>query len=203
MTELSGEWGVWLCSRRFGSVLPGRALQPDSFIWRHLMLIVLIGPKGCGKSYIGSLAERELGIPFFRVEPVFMNIRRDRSPDDPEYIREGFAEAEEQIRHMLAEKRTVLIESTGAADEFWSMLDRLAEAVHTVLVRITAPFDLCMERIHSRDQALQIPVSEEMILRMYRISTGISRTFQAEIDNSRSTDEAILNTLRKVMRMDA
>ena len=167
------------------------------------MLIVLIGPKGCGKSYIGTLAERELGIPFFRVEPVFMKIRRDRSPDDPEYIREGFAEAQEQIRHMLTEHGTVLIESTGAADEFWNMLDRLAEAVQTVLVKITAPFELCMERIRSRDQAMQIPVSNEMILRMYRLSTNLNREFRAVVDNSTSTDEELLETLRRVMQPEA
>jgi shikimate kinase len=34
------------------------------------MFIVLVGPKGSGKSHIGRTLERELGVLFFHVEPV-------------------------------------------------------------------------------------------------------------------------------------
>ena len=37
-------------------------------------VLVLVGPKGAGKSTIGAVIERELGVPFVRVEPVFLAV---------------------------------------------------------------------------------------------------------------------------------
>lgn len=43
------------------------------------MIFVLVGPKGSGKSHIGDLISRKLGIPFLRVEPIFLeNIRTSK-----------------------------------------------------------------------------------------------------------------------------
>ena len=39
-------------------------------------VLILVGPKGSGKTYIGSLVERELGVRFLRVEPIFLENMR-------------------------------------------------------------------------------------------------------------------------------
>lgn len=165
-------------------------------------LLVLIGPKGSGKSYIGTLIEARLGVPFFRVEPIFMEIRGDRSPDDPDYIREGFEAAEREIRRMIAEHGEIVIESTGTTPVFWEMLSRLSAHIPTYPIRIEAPYDLCRERMASRDQRLQIPVPEEMIRRMYTLSDTADYTPAGTILNDGIGDEDILDVVGKV-RSDA
>lgn len=158
-------------------------------------LYILIGPKGSGKSYIGDLVERRLGIPFFRVEPIFMAIRGGRRPDDPEYIREGFAIAGEEIRGLLDTHEEVLIESTGTATEFWSMLERLGGSHRRVPIRVDAPFDLCLERIRSRDQSRQIPVPDELIRRMDELSRRVRCDFAATIVNVDLPDDGIVDRI--------
>ncbi len=163
-------------------------------------LYILIGPKGSGKSHIGELVERRLGIPFFRVEPVFMDIRRGRAPDDPDYIREGFGLAEEMIRRMLAKHEEVRNSSTGAAEEFRNMLERLRDAARLLPIRVDAPFDLCLERIRSRDQSLQIPVSDDMIRHMDRLSRNAEFDFVATLRNTDLTEQDIVAQVEQVRR---
>jgi hypothetical protein len=43
-------------------------------------VLVLVGPKGSGKTYVGTLTNKELGVPFLRVEPIFLeNLRKSLS----------------------------------------------------------------------------------------------------------------------------
>jgi shikimate kinase len=37
------------------------------------MLVLLVGPKGSGKSHIGRILEQQLGVSFFHVEPLWMS----------------------------------------------------------------------------------------------------------------------------------
>ena len=41
------------------------------------MLVILVGPKGSGKSHLGRLLERRFGIHFFHVEPLWMRYDAD------------------------------------------------------------------------------------------------------------------------------
>lgn len=72
-------------------------------------VLVLIGPKGSGKTYIGSLVDRELGVRFLRVEPVFLENMRSSHLT-------GTALDEEGYSRLLAEVDSVL--SCDSADPF-------------------------------------------------------------------------------------
>jgi shikimate kinase len=39
------------------------------------ILYLLIGPKGAGKTYIGTLVDRHTEIQFIRVEPIWLNLQ--------------------------------------------------------------------------------------------------------------------------------
>ena len=58
-------------------------------------VIILIGLKGSGKTYIGRLMQEELGINFFCVEDVWKTLKSERLTD--EYIREGFSSVEKKL----------------------------------------------------------------------------------------------------------
>lgn len=58
-------------------------------------IFILIGPKGSGKTCIGSLLQQELGIPFFRVENTWLNVKEERFSD--RYVKKGFSLVEREI----------------------------------------------------------------------------------------------------------
>lgn len=70
-----------------------------------MTLVVLVGPKGSGKTHIGTVLEARLGGRFIRVEPVFKAL--NNRP-------EAFVEVEREIRAALAEVPVVAVEPTGA-----------------------------------------------------------------------------------------
>lgn len=53
-------------------------------------IFLLLGPKGSGKSFIGTLFDKEFQIRFLRVEDWAKRIKRDRQVDDNEYLNDVF-----------------------------------------------------------------------------------------------------------------
>jgi len=113
-------------------------------------IFILIGPKGSGKTYIGSLLQRQLGIPFFRVETVWLRVKEERYSD--RYVKKGFSLVEREIDRKCKETDQLITESTAAHDEFYNFLARLKNKYQVKLICITAPPNLCLERIKARDR---------------------------------------------------
>ena len=166
------------------------------------ILYILVGPKGSGKTYIGGLIERSLGIPFFRVEPVFKGLRRQREITDAEYIREGFAVVEEKLREMFRTAREVVIETTGTAEEFRRMIGRMEDVCTTVSIRLDVPPDLCLQRVRSRDASAHIPVSDEQVEWINRLAAAVQWDAQLVLKNVEISDEDILSAFGSI-RPDA
>lgn len=113
-------------------------------------LLILVGPKGSGKTYIGAILERRLGIRFLRVEPIFL---------DHETFLGAATEVQRQIELSLAAGHSVIIESTGAAPDYVQSLQDRHERVRLVQVRASA--ETCSRRFKARDASQHIPVSDE------------------------------------------
>ncbi len=73
---------------------------------RHKQILLLIGPKGSGKTFIGTLIQKEFHIDFVRVEEWVLKVRKDRNLDDPDYISEVFKVIEEVNSQVLAKNMT-------------------------------------------------------------------------------------------------
>lgn len=143
------------------------------------MFVLLIGPKGSGKSHIGRLLERHLGVHFFHVEPLWMAYYADcRAAGQEPSIPEGVRVVHPRIQEALATHKHVCVETTGASPEILNDLLSLAPAKETLTVRLAVPLDLCLERVASRDQTHQIPMDVENIKKVYQLSTS------AEIDTT-------------------
>jgi len=126
-------------------------------------VIIITGNKGSGKTYTGSLIEKEMSIPFLRVEPIFLNIIKGRNPFDPEYIHEGFILVEKELLKILENSNIVSFETTGVAEESKELINKLKLKNRVIIIRIDASPELCLQRIRKRDQTEHISVSEDLI----------------------------------------
>ena len=86
-------------------------------------IIILIGLKGSGKTYIGTLIQEKVGIKFFRVENVWLSLKSERLSN--EYILEGFSLVEKEIDRLLLDTDRITIEFTGTTDYFNRFINKL------------------------------------------------------------------------------
>jgi predicted kinase len=166
------------------------------------LLILLVGPKGSGKSHIGRALERNLGVRFFHVEPLWMSHHAEcqafgRAP----VIAEGIAKVHPRVREALRTYEHVCVESTGASPEILQDLLSLAPPSKRLIARVSAPLDLCLERIAARDPTHQIPLDVESIRKIYALSTAAQVQADLAIENVQLSEPEIL-TLFKIT-MDA
>lgn len=130
---------------------------------RQATIFLLIGPKGSGKSFIGTLIEKEFGIKFIRVEDWAKDVKKDRAIEDASYLKEVFAVIERGIRQELYQTSKLVFESTGLTEYFDQMLMNLQEDFKVVSIGIEAGRDLCLERVRTRDQSIHIKVSDDQV----------------------------------------
>lgn len=165
------------------------------------MLIVLIGPKGSGKSHIGRLLESRLGVNFIHVEPLWLDYyARCREEGTRPTIPGGIRRVHPVIDHALGAHKHVCIETTGASREIVDDLLRRGGPANTVLVRVDAPLALCMERIASRDQTHQVPMDIASIRRIHELSRELDMEYDVILENGNLTAEDILRALNPLFQ---
>ncbi len=129
-------------------------------------IFLLIGQKGSGKSFIGTLFEKEFGIKFIRVEDWAKKIKKDRDVDNEAYLKQVFEEIEKGIRDSLTDKDKIVFESTGLTEYFDKMLENLRRDFQVITIGVIADNTICLERVKSRDQEIHINISDDQILRI-------------------------------------
>ena len=157
------------------------------------MLILLIGPKGSGKSHIGRLLESVYGIHFFHVEPHWMKYHDEcASTGRPVSLAEGI----ERVRHAIADAleahQHVCIETTGASSEILDDLRSFGASHSILLAKIEAPLSLCLERIAIRDPTSQIPMEQAEIRRVYKPGQAVDLPFDLTLENVDLSEAEIL-----------
>ena len=162
------------------------------------MLVLLIGPKGSGKSHIGRVLEKNLGVLFFHVEPLWMRYHADcQAAGCQPVISEGIAKVHPRIVEALRTHEHVCVETTGASAEILNHLMSLAPPSQRLVVRISAPLELCLERIAARDQTNQIPMDVESIRKVHALSTAAQLRPDLTLENLRLAEAEILSRFRK------
>jgi len=166
-------------------------------------ILILVGLKGAGKSTIGKLLEKELGISFLRVEPIYLRAIQenpDLTPLELEPV--GFGAILEAVDLLAKTNNVICLESTGTAEYFSEFLSRLEEKYRIYLIRIEAPADVCMKRVFSRDKTDHIPVSDERLRYINQVAATVSLSWDMEIDNtSQRNDRAIVDGIAKLLRL--
>lgn len=166
------------------------------------MFVLLAGPKGSGKSHIGRILERRLGVHFFHVEPLWMTYyaqckANGLTPNIPEGIRV----VHPKIGEALATHRHVCVETTGASPEILNDLLSLAPEQNTLVVRLAVPLELCLERVASRDQTHQIPMDAENIKKVYRLSTSAEINAALVLENSALSEGEIVHLFERALTL--
>jgi shikimate kinase len=152
------------------------------------VLYMLIGPKGAGKTYIGTLVSTHTAIQFIRVESIWLNLQPGEN---------GWQKVEQVIDTTFNDHDQVMIESLGAGEEFGKFRASLAEKYRLKLIRVYADLDRCLARVKSRNCADHIAVSDDKVEQYNQIAATVSYSWDLEINNNApASDDAILAAIQ-------
>ncbi len=158
---------------------------------------ILIGAKGSGKSYIGRLIEKNLGIKFLLTESIFIKTQ-GRNLLDKNYFKKGYRAVEKEIDKYLKNNNKIIIESTGAFDFFKNFLRKLRSKYDVKLIFIYTPLKLCLQRIKNRNYSNHIKMPESLIKKVYRITNSLNYNYSLRINNSDRGNKKIINSFKKI-----
>lgn len=150
--------------------------------------IFLIGPKGSGKSFIGKLLERELGIPFLRTEPLWLAVKQAGAASQEEYFARGMDAVTAAAQELAGRSAAFSLETTGAFDDIAAFIDRFRPFSRPRLVQVRAGAAVCLQRVRSRDQSEHINVSDALVDEVNRRALAVQLPFELVIENDPFAD---------------
>jgi shikimate kinase len=156
-------------------------------------LVLLVGLKGSGKTFTGSVLEKYIDVKFLRIEPIFLELLRQ----EPELAgipleQRGFQIVLAKLDELAQFHFTLCIESTGTAHTFPDLLAALRQGFRVFIVHVKAPFDICIERVTARDASAHIPVSDHRLKEINKCALLVNLPWDLEIDNSEFQDEIVI-----------
>ncbi len=167
-------------------------------------VLVLVGPKGAGKSTIGHVLATDLGLHFLRVEPIFLDVRAQLGASHSQFEAAGFQAVLTALREALVQHDIVCFETTGASTHVSWLLEALRQEARVLLVRVLAAPDQCLSRIRARDASIHIPVSDDQIERINAIALTVVLPWTAELDNRGPLDRTfVVSTVRSLLTANA
>lgn len=153
-------------------------------------LYLLIGPKGSGKTHIGTIVNQRTNIFFLRVEPIWLSLM----PGE-----DGWKKVEEAIDSAFRSHDKVMVESLGIGGEVRACVDLLARKYSIKLIRVRTNLDTSMARVKSRDNAEHIPVSDERVGELNKLAAAVTMNWDLEIDNERfASDDKIVAAIQSI-----
>jgi hypothetical protein len=153
-------------------------------------LYMLIGPKGAGKTHIGTLVNAHTAIRFIRVEPIWLGLREGE---------DGWTKVAETIDATFETHDRVMIESLGAGDGFRGFYDRLKQTYQIRMIRVRADLDTCLVRVRNRSNVDHIAVSDDNVAEYNRIAATVTYDWALEINNDPpAADEQIVAAIQRL-----
>ena len=153
-------------------------------------LFLLIGPKGSGKTHIGTLVNQYTDIAFLRVEPIWLSLK----PNE-----DGWNKVEAEIDSLFERQDKVMIESLGIGEEFRKFHASLAEKYSIKLIRVYADLDTCFTRVKTRNNAEHIAVSDDKVTEFNQLASAVTHDWDLEINNNEPIpDEEIIDAIQTI-----
>ncbi|WRP07665.1 AAA family ATPase [Rossellomorea aquimaris] len=163
-------------------------------------IYLLIGPKGSGKSFIGTLMDQKFGIPFIRVEDWAKKVKKDRKIDNEDYLSDVFSAIERGIRHSLDMHDKIVFESTGLTPYFEQMFKSIKRDFSVVTIGVHANHELCLHRVKSRDQSNHINVSDEQVNEINKQVTNKEMRTDMQLINEGKSVEELVREMRDILK---
>lgn len=153
-------------------------------------IYILIGQKGSGKSFIGTLFNKYFNIDFVRVEDWILDLKNGRDIYDEEYLKEAFQTIESLVRKALSETDSLVFESTGLTEHFDKMLTNLQLDYIVKTIKINTDTEVCLDRIQNRDQSIHINFSNDLVKELNEsiISKNLNTDYIIENNNKPADD---------------
>ena len=153
-------------------------------------LFMLFGPKGSGKTHIGTIVSQYTDILFLRVEPIWFGLK----PDE-----DGWEKVEAVIDAMFQKHDKVMIESLGVGEGFTKFHASLAEKYSIKLIRVYADLETCFARVKTRNNVDHIPVSDDKVEEFNKIASLATYDWDLEINNDNpASDKEIINAIQSI-----
>lgn len=146
------------------------------------ILYFLIGPKGSGKTYIGTYLHEHTNIHFLRVEPIWLALKEGEN---------GWQKVIKAIDQCFIRHQRVMIENLGAGEDFNMFLATLQSKYQIRLIKIKADLDLCCKRVKERNNERHIPVSDDKVREYNEIASKVVLDWDSIIEND--GDQSIEN----------
>ncbi|NJP19093.1 MAG: ATP-binding protein [Hydrococcus sp. CRU_1_1] len=173
-----------------------------SFNTKPCNLLLLVGLKGSGKTFTGSVLEKYLDVKFLRIESIFLEVLQ-REPELAGILLEqrGFQIVLEKLDDLAQSHSILCIESTGTAHTFPELLAALHQAFRVFMVHLITPPDTCINRVMTRDVSVHIPVSDHRLKEINERALLVDLPWDLEIDNSEFQDEtAIVESVKRLLQ---
>lgn len=152
------------------------------------ILYMLIGPKGAGKTYIGTLVSHHTDIQFIRVESIWLSLQPGEN---------GWKKVEQTIDQSFETHSKVMIESLGAGEEFARFHASLKKKYTLKMIRVYTDLETCLARVKNRSSADHISISDEKVEQYNQIAAAVVYDWDLEINNNDlATDEEILTAIQ-------
>ncbi len=156
-------------------------------------LLMLVGLKGVGKTFIGTVLEKYLDVKFLRVEPIFLEVMRlEPELQGIALEKRGFQIVLTELARLAEEYPTLCIESTGTAHTFSELLTALRQGFRVFLIHVQAPMNTCIERVMTRDTSAHIPVLDNRLREINERALLVDLPWDLEIDNSEFQNESVI-----------
>lgn len=151
-------------------------------------LFLLLGPKGAGKTHIGSLVHAHTDIHFLRVEAIWLAL----APGE-----DGWQKVLAAIDALFATRDRVMIESLGVGDGFRGFAAALAQRYTIRRIRVMADPATCLQRVRTRNAAEHLAVADDKVVEYNRLAAAAVHDWDAVIDNEGPADAA---TILRIVR---
>ncbi|MCC5645659.1 hypothetical protein LC607_22480 [Nostoc sp. CHAB 5824] len=157
-------------------------------------LFILVGPKGAGKTHIGTLVNAHTAIKFLPVEPIWVDYLQSGAKD-----RDGWDIVEEEIDRVFESNDRVMIESLGAGEGFARLHESLKNKYQIKFIKVKCALDKCLERVRNRDSTAHIPISADKVEEYNKIVAQVSYNWDQVIDNNAlASDLEIIKAIQAI-----
>jgi len=154
-------------------------------------LFMLIGPKGSGKTHIGTLVSQYTDILFLSVESIWLGLK----PGE-----DGWEKIEVAIDALFQKQDKVMIESLGVGEGFTKFHASLVEKYFIRMIRVHADLETCLTRVKTRNYAEQIPVSDNRVKEFNQLASAVTFNWDLEINNNDLTpDKDIVGAIQSIV----